>query len=88
MSATVHNGAGFRVRPRDPWLVRQFDCKPFLIALCLLPTASLLIILLTYPLGLGVWLSLTSATIGEPGHYVGLHNFDSLFDDPVFWGAV
>ncbi len=88
MSATVHNGANFRPRPRDPWLVRLFDYKPFLVALCMLPTAGLLIIFLTYPLGLGVWLSMTNATLGQEGRFIGLGNFISLFDDPVFWGAV
>jgi multiple sugar transport system permease protein len=65
-----------------------FDSKPFLVTLCMLPTAGLLLIFLTYPLGLGLWLSLTDTTIGQPGVYVGLDNFYSLFDDPVFWGAV
>jgi multiple sugar transport system permease protein len=67
---------------------RLFDSKPFLVALCMLPTAGLLLIFLTYPLGLGLWLSLTDTTIGQPGEYIGLDNFYSLFDDPVFWGAV
>jgi multiple sugar transport system permease protein len=67
---------------------RLFDSKPFLVTLCLLPTAGLLLIFLTYPLGLGLWLSLTDTTIGQPGEYIGLDNFYSLFDDPVFWGAV
>jgi multiple sugar transport system permease protein len=65
-----------------------FDSKPFLVTLCMLPTAGLLLIFLTYPLGLGLWLSLTDTTIGQPGEYIGLENFYSLFSDPVFWGAV
>jgi multiple sugar transport system permease protein len=67
---------------------RLFDSKPFLVTLCLLPTVGLLVVFLTYPLGLGVWLSLTDTTIGQPGVYIGLDNFYSLADDPVFWGAV
>ncbi|HET6607301.1 MAG TPA: sugar ABC transporter permease [Rhodopila sp.] len=67
---------------------RLFDWKPFLVALCMLPTVGLLLIFLTYPLGLGLWLSLTDTTIGQPGDYIGLDNFISLFGDPVFWGAV
>jgi multiple sugar transport system permease protein len=67
---------------------RLFDSKPFLVTLCMLPTVGLLLIFLTYPLGLGLWLSLTDTTIGQPGSYIGLENFQSLFDDPVFWGAV
>jgi multiple sugar transport system permease protein len=67
---------------------RLFDSKPFLVTLCMLPSAGLLLIFLTYPLGLGVWLSLTDTTIGQEGQYIGLDNFYSLFADPVFWGAV
>jgi len=67
---------------------RLFDSKPFLVALCLLPTVGLLVVFLTYPLGLGLWLSMTDTTIGQSGDYIGLDNFISLFSDPVFWGAV
>ena len=69
-------------------LGQLFDSKPFLVTLCMLPTAGLLLIFLTYPLGLGLWLSLTDTTIGQPGEFIGLENFYSLFDDPVFWNAV
>jgi multiple sugar transport system permease protein len=75
-------------RKRHSRLNRLFDSKPFLVTLCMLPTAGLLLIFLTYPLGLGLWLSLTDTTIGQPGDYIGLENFQSLADDPVFWNAV
>jgi multiple sugar transport system permease protein len=39
-------------------------------------------------LGLGLWLSLTDATIGQPGQFIGLDNFVSLAQDPVFWMSV
>ncbi len=73
---------------RDSRLSRLFDNKAFLVALCLLPSAGLLLVFLTYPLGLGLWLSLTDATIGQPGEYIGLDNFVSLAQDPVFWMSV
>ena len=69
-------------------LGKLFDNKAFLVALCLLPTAGLLLVFLTYPLGLGLWLSLTDATIGQPGQFIGLDNFVSLSQDPVFWMSV
>jgi multiple sugar transport system permease protein len=78
----------WRPSTRVSWVGRLFDSKPFLVTLCMLPTAGLLLIFLTYPLGLGLWLSLTDTTIGQPGVYIGLDNFYSLFDDPVFWNAV
>ncbi len=44
-----------------------------------------LILFLAYPLGLGVWLSMTDARIGRAGVFIGLENFIWLWDDPVFW---
>jgi len=76
------------VRKPDSWLVRLFDWKPFLVAICMLPTVGLLVVFLTYPLGLGIWLAFTDATIGQPGHFIGFGNFVSLFNDPIFWLAV
>jgi multiple sugar transport system permease protein len=43
--------------------------------------------LLAYPLGLGVWLSLTSATLGNVGHFVGLANYATILSDPIFRSA-
>ena len=70
------------------WLARALDYKPVLIFLCLLPALGILILFLTYPLGLGVWLAFTDATIGRPGRFVGLENYVWLFSDPVFRLAV
>ncbi len=47
------------------------------------PAAALLLVFLTYPLGLGTWLSFTDAKIGRPGHWVGIENFEGLWDDSV-----
>ncbi|MGE0415391.1 MAG: carbohydrate ABC transporter permease [Acetobacteraceae bacterium] len=88
MSTAVQATPRFVPQRRESWFSRLFDSKPFLIGLCMLPTVGLLVIFLTYPLGLGLWLSLTDTTIGQRGDYVGLENFQMLFDDPVFWGAV
>jgi multiple sugar transport system permease protein len=88
MDATVATSVRFVPRPRDGWLTRMFDNKAFLTALCMLPTAGLLLVFLTYPLGLGLWLSLTDTTIGQPGDFIGLDNFISLSQDPIFWMSV
>ncbi len=77
-----------RARPQQSWLSRLFDYKPFLVFMCLLPACGLLLVFLTYPLGLGIWLSFTDTKIGGSGHYIGLDNFEYLLDDPQFWGAV
>src|SRR5260221_12913716 len=78
-----------RVAQRQPgWLVRLFDYRPFLIVVCLAPAIGLLLVFLTYPLGLGVWLAFTDTTIGRRGVFVGLENFQYLLSDPLWWNAV
>jgi multiple sugar transport system permease protein len=54
----------------------------------MLPAAAFLILFLTYPLGLGIWLSFTDTKIGRPGIFIGFENFTWLWDDPVFWLSV
>ncbi len=56
--------------------------------LFLLPAATLLLLFLAYPLGLGIWLGMTNTTIGRPGIFIGLENFEFLFEDSVFWLSV
>jgi multiple sugar transport system permease protein len=51
--------------------------------LFMLPAGALLIVFLTYPLGLGTWLGFTDAKIGRDGVWVGLDNFEFLFGDSV-----
>jgi multiple sugar transport system permease protein len=45
-------------------------------------------VFLTYPLGLGVYLAFTDTRIGQPGTWIGLENFESLWEDQVFWLSV
>ena len=54
----------------------------------MLPAAAFLLLFLTYPLGLGIWLSFTDTRIGRAGVFIGLENFVWLADDPVFWLSV
>jgi multiple sugar transport system permease protein len=57
-------------------------------ALFMAPAAIILLLFLTYPLGLGAWLGLTDAKIGRAGVFIGLENYQSLANDAVFWLAV
>jgi len=50
----------------------------------LIPTLALLTLFIAYPFVRGVWLSVTNAVVGEPGHFVGLKNFVKIFDDSIF----
>src|SRR5471030_3546038 len=54
----------------------------------MLPATAFLILFLAYPLGLGVWLSFTDARIGRSGAFIGLENYQWLWDDSVFWLSV
>ena len=51
--------------------------------LFMLPAAVLLLLFLTYPLGLGVWLGFTDTKIGRGGEWIGLSNYAYLWGDSV-----
>src|SRR4051794_9613646 len=87
MSVTTMTSRGM-VQRQPGWLARLFDYKPFLIVVCQTPAVGLLTVFLTYPLGLGIWLAFTDTMIGRGGSWVGLENFEYLWEDPVFWDAV
>ena len=53
----------------------------------MLPALALLVLFLAYPLGLGVWLSFTSADRTR-GEFVGLENYEWLQGDSIFWVSV
>jgi multiple sugar transport system permease protein len=64
-------------------LSRFFDNRNTLGALFMLPAALVLLVFLTYPLGLGTWLGFTDTKVGRPGVWVGLENFIFLWGDEV-----
>ena len=66
------------------FLGRLFDNRHFLGLLFMLPAALLLVVFLTYPLGLGVFLGFTDAKVGRPGLWIGLENYQFLMTDSVF----
>jgi multiple sugar transport system permease protein len=54
----------------------------------MLPAGAILVLFLAYPLGLGIWISFTDARIGRGGAFIGLENYQWLWDDTVFWLSV
>jgi multiple sugar transport system permease protein len=88
MATTIETTSWTPTRSEPGWLARLFDYKPFLVFICLLPAAGLLLVFLTYPLGLGVWLAFTDTQIGRSGSFVGLDNFRDLLSDDVFLNTV
>ena len=67
---------------------RLLDDRNVLGLLMITPAAAFLLVFLAYPLGLGFWLGMTDATIGQPGRFVGFANFISLAHDQIFWLSV
>ncbi|MEO5693451.1 MAG: sugar ABC transporter permease [Usitatibacter sp.] len=51
--------------------------------LFMLPAGLLLLVFLTYPLGLGTWLGFTDTKVGRAGVWVGLDNYKYLWGDEV-----
>ncbi|MFO1396074.1 MAG: sugar ABC transporter permease [Burkholderiales bacterium] len=64
-------------------LSRALDNRNVLGLLFMLPVAALLLVFLTYPLGLGTWLGFTDAKVGRSGVWIGLENFQFLWGDSV-----
>jgi multiple sugar transport system permease protein len=64
-------------------LSRALENRHVLGFMFLLPAGVLLLVFLTYPLGLGTWLGFTDAKVGRSGVFVGLENFQYLWGDSV-----
>jgi multiple sugar transport system permease protein len=69
-------------------LSRALDNRTTLGLIFMLPAALLLLVFLTYPLGLGTYLGFTDAKIGRPGQWIGIENFVYLSGDAVMRLAV
>src|SRR5665647_2760404 len=67
-----------RIRTNRNWMALWF----------MLPAAAFLILFLAYPLFLGVWMSFTDERIGRGGVFIGLENYQWLWDDSIFWLSV
>ena len=68
------------------FLARLFDNRHFLGLLFMLPAAVLLLVFMTYPLGLGVFLGFTDAKVGRPGEWIGIENYRFLWGEPGIQG--
>ena len=71
-------GAWARLKVNRDWLGFWF----------MLPAAGFLVLFLAYPLGLGVWMSFTDTRIGRSGVFIGIENYEWLWDDSIFWLSV
>ena len=71
------------VATRGP-ISRMLEREGALAFWLLVPTLVLLTLFIAYPFVVGVWLSLSNSTVGEPGVFVGLKNFDKIWHDSIF----
>jgi multiple sugar transport system permease protein len=73
---------------RVPLLEREHVLGYLLLA----PALLLIIVFMAYPFGLGIWFSLTSKFVGDPGEFIGLENFFKNFRSQIFrqaaWNTV
>ncbi len=65
-------------------LTRFLESERLLAVLLLAPTVVLLGLFIAYPFVMGVWLSLSNTSVGNPGVFVGLRNFAKAWDDSIF----
>jgi len=68
---------------RQSFVASLLDDRHVLGLLFMVPAAALLLLFLTYPLGLGTWLGFTDAKVGRPGVWIGIENFQFLWGDEV-----
>jgi len=70
--------------PRPQRLTRWLESERLLATLLLAPAILLLGLFIAYPFVMGVWLSLSSVSVGNPGEFVGLKNFIKAWNDSIF----
>jgi multiple sugar transport system permease protein len=69
---------------RPSGLARFLESERLLAGMLLTPTVVLLGLFIAYPFVMGVWLSLSSVSVGNPGEFVGLKNFIKAWNDSIF----
>jgi multiple sugar transport system permease protein len=68
-------------------LTRFLDSERALAFVLLAPAVVLLGVFIAYPFAMGIWLSLSSTSVGNVGEYVGLRNFVKAWNDSIFQTA-
>jgi multiple sugar transport system permease protein len=76
-----------RAVPRTHGISEIFEDERVLGLFLLLPTLVLLGLFIAYPFVKGVSISLTSATVGDAGAFIGFDNFRRLINDTIFQRA-
>ena len=73
---------------RHSLVSRLLEDERWLALALFLPTVVILGLFIAYPFVEGILLAVTDAKVGVPGHFVGLNNFEKLWNDSIFRTAV
>jgi multiple sugar transport system permease protein len=86
MATPSVSGAAVLVPPVPPPRPRAsiLEREAALAGLFLSPTVLILGLFLAYPFFLGVWLSFSDKTVGQPSTFIGLGNFAAIFQSQIF----
>ncbi len=76
-----------RAQARGSLAHRLLEDERVLGVLLLLPTVILLTLFIAYPFVKGIWISLTSASVGHVGEFVLFKNFVKIWNDSIFQQA-
>jgi len=71
-----------------PRLERVLESERFLAFVLLAPAVALLGVFIAYPFVMGIWLALSSTSVGNIGRFVGMHNFAKAWNDSIFRTAL
>ncbi|HTW51196.1 MAG TPA: sugar ABC transporter permease [Stellaceae bacterium] len=74
--------------PRRGPVTRLLEDERWLATCLMAPTIILLALFIAYPFVKGIELSVTNTTVGVPGKFVGLANFEQIWNDDIFRLAV
>src|SRR3712207_142544 len=74
--------------PRRGFVSRILEDERWLALALFLPTVVLLGLFIAYPFVDGVLLSVTNTKVGVRGDFVGLKNFEKIWNDSIFRTAV
>jgi len=88
MTFTYAAAPAYAGTPKRGPVTRLLEDERWLAVALLLPTVLLLGLFIAYPFVKGVELSVTDAKVGVPGRFVGLQNFQDVWNDGIFRVAV
>ncbi len=66
-------------------LLKQHKLTPYLF---LLPGSVILTVFIFYPMLQAIWMSFTEYNMITDAEFIGLENYENLFDSDVFWNAL